>query len=173
MNVAYVYLQVYRLFDEITPIKGDCGLLCGGACCKGEDSGMYLFPGEEKVYKLLNPQWAEIKRSDFTYEYGGKEKNVPIIFCNGECDRYQRPLACRIFPLTPYLNKQGELEVIIDPRSRAVCPLPAELELDELDYRFVKNIKKAFNLLMKNAEIREFMKSYSEYIDEYRRFFKE
>ncbi len=173
MNIAYIYLQIYRLFDEVTPIKGDCGLLCDGACCKGEDAGMYLFPGEEKVYKLLNPDWAEFEKSDFYYEYQGKKKNVPIIFCKGECDRYQRPLACRIFPLTPYINKGGEPEVIIDPRSRAICPLPKELELDEFDYRFVKNIKKAFNLLMRNAEIREYMNKYSEYIDEYRRFFKE
>ncbi|MBO5059403.1 MAG: hypothetical protein J6C82_00635 [Clostridia bacterium] len=171
MNIAYVYLQLYRLFDNSTPMKIDCGMLCGGACCKGDEAGMYLFPGEESVYRLLNPDWASIEKSDFTYEYNGKKKNVPILFCQGSCDRYQRPLACRIFPLTPYINKDGELEIIMDPRAKSVCPLSRELSADELDYRFIKNVRKAFVLLMKNAEIKEYMVKYSEYIDEYRRFF--
>ena len=172
MNIAYIYLQLYRLFDEVTPIRADCGKLCDKSCCKGDDAGMYLFPGERAVYKLLNPDWAEIDKSEFTYEYGGKTKKVPIIFCKGVCDRYQRPLACRIFPLTPYLKKDGRIEIIIDPRAKAICPLSKGLTLEEFDYKFVKNIKKAFTLLMKNDEIKAYMYAYSEYIDEYRRFFK-
>ena len=133
---------------------------------------MYLFPGEKSVYKLLNPDWAKIESSEFSYEFDGKKKNVPILFCSGKCDRYQRPLACRIFPLTPYLNADEKLEIIIDPRAKALCPLPAGLSLDEFDYKFVRNIKKAFMLLLKNAEIKEYMHRYSEYIDEYRKFFE-
>ncbi len=173
MNIAYIYLQVYRLFDQSTPIKADCGKICGKACCTGEDSGMYLFPGEENVFKLLAPLWAKIEESDFTYNYNGREKNVPLLVCDGNCDRYQRPLACRIFPLTPYLNKDGKLEIIVDPRAKSLCPLSRELAADEFDYKFIKNVKKAFVLLMKNAEIKEYLVKYSEYIDEYRKFFKE
>ena len=172
MNAAYIYLQVYRLFDNITPIKADCGELCSKACCSGDDGGMYLFPMEEQVYKLINPSWSRIEESDFTYEYNGKTKNVPIIFCNGACDRYQRPLACRIFPLTPYLNGD-KLDVIVDPRAKSLCPLSKALEVDEYDYKFVKNIKKAFTLLMKIDEFRAYMRAYSEYIDEYRKFFSD
>ena len=173
MKIAYIYLQLYRLFDKSTPIKGDCGRLCKKACCDGEDSGMYLFPGEEEVFRLLNPDWAKLEKSDFTYTYNGKEKNVPLLVCSGSCDRYQRPLACRIFPLTPYVNKSGELEIIVDPRAKALCPLSRELMADEFDYKFINNVKKAFVLLMKNKEIKEYMTSYSEYIDENRRFFEE
>lgn len=172
MNIAYVYLQLYRLFDHSTPMKVDCGRLCGSACCKGDDAGMYLFPGEENVYRLLKSEWAKIEKSDFYYEYGGKKKNVPLLICDGECDRYERPLACRIFPLTPYIDKSGKLEIIMDPRARSLCPLSRELSADELDYRFISNVKRAFVLLMKNAEVREYMKRYSEYIDEYRKFFE-
>lgn len=171
MNTAYIYLQTYRLFDDATPVKADCGKLCDKACCKGDEGGMYLFPKEKSVYDLLKPSWVKIEKSDFTYECDGKTKNVPIIFCNGECDRYQRPLACRIFPLTPYLNKDGKLEIIVDPRAKSLCPLSRELDVDEYDYRYVKNIKKAFTLLMKNHEFRAYMRAYSEYIDEYRKFF--
>lgn len=173
MNIAYIYLQIYRLFDNVTPLAADCGGLCNAACCKGDDSGIYLFPGEEKVYRLLNPDWAEIESSDFTYEYRGKTKHVPLLVCSGDCDRYQRPLACRIFPLTPYTGKDGKLRIIIDPRAKSVCPLSHELKLEEFDRKFLQNIKKSFILLMKNAEIKEYMNKYSEYIDEYKRFYKE
>ncbi len=173
MNIAYIYLQIYRLFDKITPIKADCGRLCGARCCKGDDSGMYLFPGEEKVIELLNPPWATLEKSEFTYEYLDKKKNVPILFCDGKCDRYQRPLACRIFPLTPYINSDGNTEIIIDPRAKSLCPLAKELKKDEFDYKFSKNVKKAFNLLSKNKEIKVFLKEYSKYIDEYRNFYED
>jgi len=171
MNAAYIYLQTYRLFDDAMPIKGDCGTLCDKACCKGEDSGMFLFPMEDKVYDLLNPDWAKLETSEFSYEFDGKEKKVPILFCNGNCDRYQRPLACRIFPLTPYLDSGGKLEIIVDPRSKSVCPLSRRLDIENYNYKYVKNIKKAFSLLMKNSEFKEYMKTYSEYLDEYRKFF--
>lgn len=170
MNSAYIYLQLYRLFDNITPIKADCGMLCDKACCKGDDAGMYLFPGEERVFSLLNPDWIEIEDSDFTYSLHGKEKHLKIAFCKGGCDRYQRPLSCRIFPLTPYL-KGGKLEVITDPRSKTVCPIGKTLKIGEYDRAFVKNVKNAFCLLMKNKEFRAFMEEYSEYLDEFLRFF--
>lgn len=170
MNSAYLYLQLYRLFDEVTPIRADCGALCDKACCGGDDAGMYLFPGEEKVYSLLKPDWIKIEESDFTYEFGGEEKRVKIAFCKGECDRYQRPLACRIFPLTPYL-KDGRIEVITDPRSKAVCPLGKTLKTEEYDRAFVRNVRNTFVLLNKNAEFRAFMEEYSRYLDDYLKFF--
>lgn len=170
MNSAYLYLQLYRLFDGITPVPADCGALCDKACCCGDDSGMYLFPGEASVYSLLAPDWIRIEDSDFTYSFNGTEKRVKIAFCNGSCDRYQRPLACRIFPLTPYLDN-GRLRVITDPRSKSVCPLGKALHLEDYDRSFVKNVKSAFVLLSKNAEFREFLKEYSRYLEDFMKFF--
>lgn len=132
---------------------------------------MYLFPGEENVQKILNSPWAKIEKSDFYYEYAGKRKNVPLLVCDGACNRYERPLACRIFPLTPYLSEKGELEIIMDPRAKSICPVSRELEADELELKFIRNVRKAFLLLMKNKEFRAYMKAYSEYIDDYKRFF--
>ncbi|MBR4172775.1 MAG: hypothetical protein IKR46_00185, partial [Clostridia bacterium] len=165
--------QLYRLFDKSTPIKADCGKLCDKRCCKGDDGGMYLFPGEEKVYRLLKPSWAKIEESDFFYEFGGKKKNVPILFCNGNCDRYQRPLACRIFPLTPYINTEQKAEIIVDPRAKSICPLSQNLEVKDFDGKFCKNVKKAFSVLEKSKEIAEYLKKYSEYIDDCKKFFEE
>lgn len=170
MNSAYLYLQLYRLFDTITPIRADCGELCGKACCKGDEGGMYLFPGEESVYRLLKPDWVRIENSDFTYNYNGLKKTVKIAFCNGECDRYQRPLACRIFPLTPYVDSDGNLRIIPDPRSVSVCPLGRALKTEDFDRTFVKNIKNTFILLLKNKEFKAFIEAYSRYLEEFMKF---
>ena len=173
MNAAYIYLQLYRLFDDTTPVAVDCGQLCGSACCKDDDdgdNGMYLFPGEKEILKLLKPSWAKIERSDFSYEYEGKTYNVPIALCSGECDRYSRPLACRIFPLTPHLNSEGKMEIIIDPRAKKICPL-TRLYMEDFDPAFVRNVKRCFSLLMHSRHFSAFMKEYSAYIDEYLRFF--
>ena len=171
MNTAYIYLQLYRLFDSATPIPADCGKLCDKACCKGDDCGMFLFPGEEEVYKLLSPKWIGIEPSDFTYDYNGKTYNVPIAFCKGVCDRYQRPLSCRIFPVTPHFDANGDLEIIMDPRAKSVCPLAKGLYLEDLDSNFIKKVKKTFILLLKNKRFKTFMRAYSSYIDEFLRFF--
>ena len=171
MNSAYVYLQLYRLFDDTTPLVVDCGQLCESACCKGDDSGMFLFPGEKEVYKLLNPDGMRIEMSDLAYNYNGKEHRTPILFCGGNCDRYVRPLACRIFPLTPILDANGKVEIITDPRAKSICPLAKTLHIDEYDESFVKSVKKAFTLLVKNKRVRAFMEEYTKYINEFNRFF--
>lgn len=172
MNAAYVYLQLYRLFDSLTPTDFDCGKLCGKACCRGDDAGMYLFPGEKKVFDMLSCEWAKIENSDFTYNHNGKEKPVPILFCNGSCDRYQRPLACRIFPLTPLLDADGTLKITIDPRAKAMCPLSRGTSVEDFPPNFVNAVYKTFRILLSNKEFCSFMKAYSEYIREYFKFFK-
>ena len=172
MNTAYIYLQLYKLFDDVTPVPVDCGQLCDKACCKGDDSGMFLFPGEKEVFNLLNPDWVRIEKTDFTYDYNGKTYTTPIAMCQGYCDRYQRPLACRIFPLTPYLDKNGHMDIIVDPRANGVCPMAKGFYLEDFDAVFIKNIKKAFSLLMKNKQFKAFMVEYSKYLDEFKRFYK-
>ena len=171
MNTAYLYLQLYKLFDNATPTPVDCGELCQKACCNGDnDSGMLLFPGEYEVFKLLEPDWAKIEKTDMTYNYNGKTYRVPIIFCNGECDRYQRPLACRIFPLTPRLDRNSKLEIITDPRAKSLCPLAKGFYSEDYDAKFVKNIRRAFTLLMKSGRFRAFMKEYTNYLDGFGKF---
>ena len=172
MNSAYIYLQLYRLFDNSTPLTVDCGKLCNSACCSGDDSGMFLFPGEREVYKLLKPDGIKIEMSDLVYSYDGNEYKTPILFCNGDCDRYIRPLACRIFPLTPILDEYGKIQIITDPRAKSICPLAKTLYLDEYDEKFIKSIKKVFILLNKNKRVHSFLVEYTKYINEFTRFFK-
>ena len=170
MNAAYVYLQLYRLFDTVTPVAADCGGLCGKACCKGDDSGMLLFPGEEEVFSLLRPDWITIEKTNLRYSFDGKEYPVSLALCSGKCDRYQRPLACRIFPLTPYMDADGNISVIVDPRGKGICPMAKAFYVSDFEADFVHNIEKAFRLLVKNKRFKAFMRKYSEYIDEFRRF---
>lgn len=170
MNTAYLYLQLYKLFDDTTPVKVDCGGLCNKLCCDGTDSGMLLFPGEYEVFKLLEPDWMSIDKTDMYYKHDNIKYRVPIIFCNGNCDRFQRPLSCRIFPLTPHLDNDGKLEIIIDPRAKSICPLAKGFFIEDFDQRFVKNIERAFKLLMKNARFKSFMKVYTEYINDFLKF---
>lgn len=171
MNTAYLYLQLYQLFDDITPVRADCGALCNKACCTGEeDDGMLLFPGEQEVYKLLEPDWLSIEKTDMIYKYNNKTYNVPIVICNGNCDRYQRPLSCRMFPLTPYLDSSDKLQIITDPRAISVCPLAKGFYLEDYDPRFIKNIRRTFTLLMKNERFKAFMRVYSNYLDTFKKF---
>ena len=47
-----VLAQCRALLEEVTPLRRDCGALCGAACCsslEGEETGMLLFPGEEEA----------------------------------------------------------------------------------------------------------------------------
>lgn len=171
MNSAYVYLQLYRLFDNVTPLPVDCGKLCGSVCCSGDDSGMFLFPGEASVYKLLKPEGFKIDFSDLEYSDGGIKKKTPIIFCKGNCDRYVRPLACRIFPLTPILDENGKIKIITDPRAKSICPLAKTLYMEEYDEAFVNAVKKTFILLSKNKHVYSFLEEYTKYINEFNRFF--
>lgn len=171
MNSAYIYLQLYRLFDNTTPLKVDCGKLCNAACCSGDDSGMLLFPGEAEVYKLLRPAGFRIEMSDLKYSYNGRVHKTPILFCDGKCDRYVRPLSCRIFPLTPVLDDNGNIEIITDPRSKSLCPLAKTFHVDEYDGNFFRSVRNTFILLSKNKQIAAFLKEYTEYINDFRRFF--
>ena len=74
------YKKLYRLFEDVTPLKTDCGALCGAACCKGDDTvGMLLFPGEETALPVTEAQ--------------GRR----FVLCGGACERAQRPLSISHF----------------------------------------------------------------------------
>ena len=164
------YKKIYKMLDDVTPLIVDCGGLCNGACCKGgeEISGMYLFPGEKIMYKDM-PEWAEICESNFTYDNG---RRTELIVCNGTCERYLRPLSCRIFPLIPYAKRGEKLKIIMDIRAKGVCPLAKAMRLKDLNPLFVKRVTQAMNMCMKVRSIREYIYSLSESIDDILKVFK-
>jgi hypothetical protein len=161
MDQKTLYLEIYKLLEQVTPLKKDCGNLCNKACCQGIDneSGMYLFPGEEELpysadFIIINPVTSQ-------------DHSRLIAICKGVCDRKKRPLACRIFPLTPYVTLKEILTIVMDPRARYLCPLARSLKRSELNPEFVTKVRQAFQLLMADAIIKEFIRVQSRLLDEF------
>ena len=126
-----------ELLSSITPLRQDCGRLCGGACCQCDEDGqggMLLFPGEEALYAPL-PRGFSLSRDD------GVLPGMLLITCSGACDRAQRPLACRLFPLLP--TRTGAR---LDRRAWAVCPL-MEWGSAGLSREFVAAVSQAGEIL--------------------------
>lgn len=144
----------YSLFKNKTPLKYDCGLLCGGRCCKGDtETGMIVFPGEKE---LLNECFA-VKQSECGYD---------ISVCKGGCDRNKRPLSCRIYPLFPLALKDNNgniyIDVIKDPR--ADCPITKNDM--EFSRSFIRAVKLCGEYLLLNEETKTFLLELSAEIDE-------
>ena len=161
------YLKLYKTIGNLTPIKSDCGALCKKACCIGDsDTGMYLYPGEEKLYGK-DVDSGKVLKSDFTYSFEWRNRRVYIFICDGTCDRDRRPLACRVFPFVPYIDSQGKAEIIIDPRAEAMCPLAVCADVVDFDKEFLDKITESFAEGLKDDEFEAFVKAHSELIDEF------
>ena len=166
MHISEIYKSIYNFYGNTTPLTVDCGKLCDGACCKSdenEETGMYLFPGEEVLF-YNNPDF-KIIDSEFFYS----EKCAKILICSGSCKREQRPLSCRIFPIIPYI-KNNDFELIFDPRAKSVCPLLSLPDFSGLDADFIKKTKKVVRLLIKFRETRLFLEGLSDILDDFLKF---
>lgn len=141
------YQAIYRLLDKVSPLPGDCGRLCNAACCTcgGDDSadggldfemGIYLLPGEEKLFTRKEEwlKWSVENAEDYDFpdSWSGKVYFVRCT-CAPHCPREMRPLQCRFFPLTPHLMENGRLVLIhSDAELPYSCPLIADhMELTE------------------------------------------
>ena len=147
-------LCAWTLLENCTPLRDDCGALCGAACCTPDEDGqggMFLFPGEERL--IGSAQWAQIRPAN---QLGG----CLLLTCGGRCEREKRPLSCRIFPLTPTLRKSGEFGVRIDRRAKPVCPLTRS-GLRGLSAEFVEKAKKAIVLIAEDPEGAAFLRAWS------------
>ncbi|MBQ4087681.1 MAG: hypothetical protein IJC78_05480 [Clostridia bacterium] len=169
MHISEIYKSIYRYWDDTTPLYGDCGKLCGKACCESDETdedetGMYLFPGEEKLFK--EDKNFRVVSSDFSY---GDGKIADIAICKGPCQRDLRPLSCRIFPLIPYY-KNGKLTVIQDPRAKHMCPLAQKKALSYLDPAFIRKTEQTFRLLLRFSEVRSFLMGLTEILDDCLKF---
>ncbi len=153
MKKEIVIESCYSLLRNVTPLQFDCGKICNGKCCKGDDkTGMLLFPGEKSLVDCdIN-----IKFDDDGNEFA---------ICDGFCNRNYRPLSCRIYPLFPVIkNEDGieSIEVMLDPR--ADCPLVTE------DYsfnpQFLKAVKRVGKYLLLNDETESVYRKLSSEIEE-------
>lgn len=154
MKKENVIKTCYSILRNVTPLSFDCGKICNGKCCEGDNkTGMLLFPGEEK---LIDPDMTIYKN----------ENGDSFAVCNGVCDRNKRPLACRIYPLFPVIKNQHDAEYIeVDFDIRAACPL---LSGDfDVSRAFFKKVKRVGKYLLLNEETAEFYRGLSDEITEY------
>lgn len=132
------YKAIYRLLNRVSPLPADCGQLCSAACCNcGGDSesgdsldfdmGIYLLPGEEKLFTLKEDwlKWTAEYAEDYEFPKSWSGK-VYFVRCKTppHCPRDMRPLQCRFYPLAPYITERGELKLILAPQELPYrCPL--------------------------------------------------
>lgn len=141
--------------NRVTPLKRDCGRVCGARCCRscdGEETGMLLFPGEEELYRNKDG-WKIMDTA-----------SGPMTVCPGVCERDERPLSCRFFPLIPVI-RDGQIRVTVDQRARAVCPL-ARQGIRALDPAFTEAVREAGETLAADNGLRGFLQMMTEEQDE-------
>ena len=147
-----------ELLADVTPLKTDCGKVCGARCCRsmeGEETGMLLFPGEEELYR---------DKAGWTL----RETPAGVLaVCSGTCERKGRPLACRIFPLLPVI-RDGIVKAAADQRAKAVCPLLRQ-GIRGVDPAFRDAVREVGKLLVKDPELRRFTEVLTEEQDELKR----
>lgn len=151
-------LEAYSIIGELTPLITDCGALCGKACCAPDEDGqggMLLFPGEED---MCAGDWCVIDHTE----------TGDILTCIAPCPRNARPLACRIFPLTPVFSK-GAWTVRMDARARVMCPL-ARSGVKGVDREFALAVRRTLRLIASTYEGNEFLRSWQAAEDEFRSF---
>ena len=157
--------QARQLVQAVTPLQGDCGLVCGGRCCQpgGEDAplGMVLFPGEEQLLSAC-PGY---EFSQANWRLG--DALATLVACSGHCRREMRPLACRIFPLAIYLDEAMHLKLILDPAARFICPLCAS-GLGGLQTAFRQAVAACAKRLVQDPVQRDFIYALSRRMDQLR-----
>jgi hypothetical protein len=142
--------QARALLKDCTPLKADCGKICGHACCKADETGengMLLFPFEERYYT-----------DDSDFVITGER-----IICRGGCKRENRPLGCRVFPLV--MLEDGKVKM--DIRAWPVCPL-MQSGIKGLQADFVLKVQEAAKLLWADEKHRAFMIKTAAIIKQYK-----
>lgn len=153
-----IYDRACAAIGEWTPMVSDCGALCNAACCETDEDGqggVYLFPGEENW--LGESEWGTVEPDAF----------APMLNCEDWCDRARRPLACRIFPLTPVRSAQGRWSVRMDARARPMCPL-VRGGVRGLNPEFVRGVVKALRIIAKDPEGEAFLEKWAALEEQYR-----
>ena len=152
-----LYQKIFDVLGDLTPLTADCGRLCDGACCKGDDkTGMRLFPFEQTTLSV-------IETAD-----GGR-----LAVCDGTCDREKRPLSCRIFPFFPTVDEKGRVFAELDYRAARLCPMVTHSDEILFDKRFLKAVKKVGKLLVKDPASRKFLEDTTAEIDTFAAFLGE
>lgn len=172
INITKIIEKAREYLENVTPVKSDCGLMCGSLCCKKPDydnngntgmKGMWLFPGESELY---------INNKNFDIIHADGNESYPFLLCkysceNGDfCKRNERPLFCRLFPYFPLVSeikRRGEtryrIKLIIHPAAVTICPV-INFKL-KITSDFSRAVRKAvYVMLNQKSDGGEELKSY-------------
>ena len=153
MYYKNLYKQAFSILNGLTPLENDCGKLCGGACCKGDETiGMRLFPHEESRLNKIKA-----------------ENGAKLVVCSGKCNRSERPLSCRIFPFFPIIHEDGHISAEIDARAINLCPLADNCDIIKFNKDFIVAVRKVGRLLSADSEIKAFLLESKAEIETYKK----
>lgn len=150
------YQKLYQLTSAVTPLKNDCGVLCGSICCRAGDNqslGVYLFPGEECMF-TGREDWLQWELRDPAGDDFPRSWKSPVHFvrCTSPCPREKRPLSCRFFPLAPHLLRDGTLFLIHE-----TLPVPYSCPLIEkkmsLQVEFIDTVALCWKEMLKDPRL--------------------
>lgn len=129
----------YELLDEsLTPY--DCGKLCaptnGGEplCCSVENAVPMLYREEFAYLSKRTELWKRWKPTTAIDKKMKKEDETKLlVFCEckgiAHCERENRSICCRTFPLEPYIDAEGEFVGLVFMKEfRNKCPLQTRLK---------------------------------------------
>lgn len=176
-----VYRELYQKLDAVSPVRFDCGTLCGKACCgvsgyerhvADDDMGLYLYPGEEELQKE-DPDWLywseeQVDEDDiadseefaalFPPSFLGQK--LAFVKCRNplHCHREHRPLQCRIFPAQAHLlhagKKREKLVLILNDMDLPYhCPLIEEEP--PLSEEWLRAVYEVFEVLLEDPLVHD------------------
>ncbi|MCL2773902.1 MAG: hypothetical protein FWD71_11185 [Oscillospiraceae bacterium] len=173
-NMSDIIEKAREYLENVTPFKGDCGTLCDSLCCKKRDEngknksdsfGMWLFPGEDKLFE--NNVKFKVTQADGNNSY-------PFLLCgySGEnhdfCKREERPLFCRFFPYFPVVKNIGgkfKVKIIVHPTALRMCPIiTSKLNL-RITSDFSRAVKKAVYTMINDDKLRKYLTETGEYLE--------
>jgi len=123
----------------------DCGTLCAPdndgvpICCDKERIVPVLYRGEYALLRERSDLWRPFRPSTKQQESLGDDMRScdRLCECKGvaHCERENRSLACRTFPLEPYLDHEGDLVGLVwNYDFQGTCPLVAARHRVRGDY---------------------------------------
>jgi hypothetical protein len=128
--------QIEELLATLTvPVTEiDCGTLCAPdndgvpICCDKQRIVPVLYKKEYQVLRARSDLWRPFRPETKQQEELGEDMRAcdKLCECKGvaHCERDNRSLACRTFPLEPYLDHDGELVGLVwNTDFDGVCPL--------------------------------------------------
>ena len=167
-RIFALYDRAYRLLNDVTPRRFNCGTLCGAACCHNlsksgdTETGMLLLPFEKDYLQHAGA-------TGYSYLCDSNREEPDMLICSGLCDRRFRPFACRIFPCYASFfevkNGKTALRVRPDPRAAQICPLVTNRAFRRSVPRFIRNVKKAVRVLSAEPEIYADLQKTSDFLN--------